>query len=264
MKPTDISDFQAKEYTFTGKQRTVLRIGDSGPAVIVMHEIYGFTPTLARFCRWVGAAGLRVYAPILFGRPDATNKEKETLTRVVRLCVSREINLLANGRSSPIVKWLKLLCRRAHDECSGKGVGVIGMCLTGGFALAMAVEPTVVSPVLAQPGLPVRPYSSIDVSKIDLGVIRQRVEADGFEVLGYRFKGDSICRAERFETLQTALGAGFKPHVIPDVGANPNGTRAKARKPPHSVFTGDLIDEPGEPTREAVNEVIAFFRDRLC
>jgi len=38
----------------------------------------------------------------------------------------------------------------------------------------------------------------------------------------------------------------------------------KARgKPPHSVFTGDLIDAPGQPTRAAVDEVIAFFRQVL-
>ena len=38
---------------------------------------------------------------------------------------------------------------------------------------------------------------------------------------------------------------------------------AQAGKPPHSVFTGDLVDAPGEPTRAAVDEVIAFFAQRL-
>ena len=99
------------------------------------------TPTLARFCRWLSAAGLQVYAPILFGRADATNQEKQRLARLIGLCVSREISLFARGRSSPIVDWLKPLCRKAHQEWGGRGVGVIGMCLTGGFALSMAVDP---------------------------------------------------------------------------------------------------------------------------
>ena len=264
MDLTDISDFKSGQYTFFGKQKTVLRIGNSGPAVIVIHEVYGFTPTLARFCRWLNAAGLQVYAPILFGRPDATNQEKQSLSRLVRLCVSREICLFASGRSSPIVEWLKPLCHVAHQECGGRGVGVVGMCLTGGFALSLAVDPIVLSPVLAQPGLPAFRHSLIDVSRIDLGIVGKRIAAEGLEVHAYRFDGDRICRAERFETLRKALGAGFKAHVLADESANPEGTMAKAKQPPHSVFTGDLIDQPGQPTRAAVDQVIAFFQSRLC
>jgi dienelactone hydrolase len=264
MDPTDVSDFWPTKYRFANKQKIVLRIGNSGPAIIVIHEIYGFTHTLARFCRWIAGAGFQVYAPILFGRADATNPEEQSLLRLVGLCVSREIYLFARGRPSPIVEWLKPLCRKAHEECGGSGVGVIGMCLTGGFALSMAVDPEVLAPVLAQPGLPALSHSSIDVSKVDLGIVRQRIEAEGLEVHGYRFEADTICRAERFETLRNALGSGFKPHVLADSCANPNGPMAKAKKPPHSVFTGDLIDGPLQPTREAVNEVIAFFRSRLC
>jgi hypothetical protein len=216
MDPTDISDFRSNKYNFANKQKIVLRIGISGPAIIVIHEIYGFTPTLARFCRWIAAAGFQVYAPILFGRADATNPEEQSLSRLLGLCVSREIHLFARGRSSPIVEWLKPICREAHKECGGRGVGVIG----------------------AQPGLPALAHSSIDVSKIDLEIVRRRIEAEGLEVHGYRFEGDEICRAERFETLRNALGSGFKPHVLADSSANPNGPMAKAKKPPHSVFTG--------------------------
>jgi dienelactone hydrolase len=263
MDPTDVSDFDCKTYSFAGKKKPVLRIGNSGPAIIVIHEIYGFTPTLARFCRWVSAAGFQVYAPIIFGRADATNQEKQSFARLVGLCISREICLFASGRSSPIVDWLKPLCCKAHQECGGRGVGVIGMCLTGGFALSMAVEPVVLAPVLAQPGLPALSHSAIDISRIDLGIVRQRIKTEQLQVLGYRFQGDRICRPERFETLRMVLGSGFKPHIIPNASANPNGPMAKAKQPPHSVFTGDLIDEPGQLTREAVNEVIDFFRSRL-
>src|SRR6516165_11801756 len=119
MDPTDVSDFWPTKYRFANKQKTVLRIGNNGPAIIVIHEIYGFTHTLARFCRWIAGAGFQVYAPILFGRADATNPEEQSLLRLVGLCVSREIYLFARGRSSPIVEWLKPLCRKAHEECGG-------------------------------------------------------------------------------------------------------------------------------------------------
>ena len=44
--------------------------------------------------------------------------------------------------------------KQAHAECGGPGVGVVGMCFTGNFALAMAVDDVVLAPVLSQPSLP--------------------------------------------------------------------------------------------------------------
>ena len=148
---TDIGDFRRRDMTSAGKTRTVLVTGDAGPAIVVIHEIYGFTPTLARFSRWVRDAGFRIYAPILLGTPDAANPETVTLGRTVGLCISREFTMLAANKSSPITDWLKALARQAHTECGGPGVGAIGMCLTGGFALSMAVDPVIVAPYRASP-----------------------------------------------------------------------------------------------------------------
>ena len=116
----DIADFSRRDITLLGKTKPVLLTGATGPAVIVIHEVYGFTPTLARFCRWVRDAGFRVYAPILFGSPDAGNAEKPTLRRILSLCVSREFTLLAANKSSPVTEWLRALARLAHQECGGR------------------------------------------------------------------------------------------------------------------------------------------------
>jgi hypothetical protein len=137
---SDIADFSRRDITLLGRTKPVLLTGATGPAVIVIHEVYGFTPTLARFCRWVRDAGFRVYAPILFGSPDAGNTEKPTLRRILSLCVSREFTLLAANKSSPVTDWLRALARLAHQECGGRGVGAIGMCPTGGFALSMGAR----------------------------------------------------------------------------------------------------------------------------
>jgi dienelactone hydrolase len=259
----DLADFRSEHFTYNGVTRTVLRTGEAGPAVIVIHEVYGFTPTLARFCRRVRDAGLQVYAPILFGQPDATNPERQSLGRMLALCVSREFTLFARDRSSPVVEWLKPLARRAHADCGGPGVGVIGMCLTGGFALAMAVDPVVMAPVLAQPGLPANPPGAIDISRSDLAILAGCARQSGLEVRGYRFAGDTLCRAERFQALSDALGDAFVGVTLPDSAGNRASPQARAGRPPHSVFTGDLIDEPGQPTRAALDEVIAFFAERL-
>jgi dienelactone hydrolase len=258
----DIADFRRRDMTFAGKTRTVLVTGAIGPAIVVMHEIYGFTPTLARFCRWVRHAGFRIYAPILLGTPDAANPETVTLGRTIGLCISREFTMLAANKSSPITDWLKALARQAHTECGGPGVGAIGMCLTGGFALSMAVDPVIMAPVLSQPGLPAMNHAALDISPAELAQVKARTTSDGLSVRGYRFEGDTLSRAERFVTLCRELGDAFIGSELPDACGNPAGLKARG-KPPHSVFTGDLIDAAGELTRQAVDEVIAFFRERL-
>jgi dienelactone hydrolase len=256
--PEAPADFSRRVIEAEGKRRTVLVSGQSGPAIVVIHEVYGVTPALIRFARWVRDAGFRVYAPVLFGPDDGTAESKPDLGRILGLCVSREFTMFAEGKTSPIVDWLRAVARVAHGECGGKGVGVIGMCLTGNFALGMAVEPSVLAPVMAQPGLPANKPGGLGLSPCDIETVRRRVQEEGRQVRAYRFAGDDLCRAARFEAFQRALGDGFVGTVLPDAAGNPNG-----RKPPHSVFTGDLIDAAGEPTRKAVDEVIGFFRARL-
>ena len=258
----DFKEFRREDRSFGGVSKPVLRIGDSGPAVIVIHEVYGFTSPTARLCAWIAEAGFQVFAPILIGSPDTSNVEKPSLAGIVRLCVSREFTLFRTGRSSQVVDWLKPLARAAHAECGGAGVGVIGMCLTGGFALSMAVDPVVLAPVLSQPSMPVSNPAALDISERDLATVRARCEDDGLTVLGYRFAGDTIAKAPRFETLDREFGDAFRGTTLPDSAGNPDGMRAEG-KPPHSVLTRDLIDAAGEPTREAVKEIIAFMRERL-
>jgi dienelactone hydrolase len=259
----DIHDFHRRDLTFDEKTRPVLITGNYGPAIIVMHEVYGFTPTLARFCRWVRDAGFRVYAPILLGRADATNTEDISFGRIVGLCISREFTMLRANRSSPITDWLRGLAHQAHDDCGGPGVGAIGLCLTGGFALSMAIDPLVRAPVLGEPSLPPRSPAALDISPEDLARVKARVAHGDLQVRGYRFAGDTLSTHARFETLQRELGEGFVGCELPDSAGNPLGMKGRG-KPPHSVFTGDLIDAAGEPTRKAVDEVIAFFKERLA
>jgi dienelactone hydrolase len=258
---SDIGDFTRREVNLQGKTKSVLVTGTTGPAVIIIHEIYGFTPSLARFCRWLRDAGFRVYAPILFGKPDAGNAEEPSTARILSLCISREFTILRANKSSPVTDWLRALARLAHQECGGPGVGAIGMCVTGGFALSMALDPVVLAPVLAQPGVPALNPAALDIAPGDLEQVKARTR-QGLELRGYRFEGDTLCRGQRFATLRSTFGAAFIGSQLPDSAGNPDGMKARG-KPPHSVFTGDLIDTPGQPTRAAVDEVIGFFRRAL-
>ena len=147
-----VPGFDAITFSHEGRAHEVYLAG-AGPAVIVVHEMPGLHPGVTAFGQRLVDAGYRVYLPSLFGRPGAPFNGGETARSMWQVCVSREFVLLAD-RTPPVVTWLRALAARAHAECGGPGVGAVGMCFTGGFALAMAVEPAVLAPVLSQPGVP--------------------------------------------------------------------------------------------------------------
>ncbi len=255
-----LDDFTTGEFSHGGVTRTVYRRG-SGPGVLVIHEVPGITPEVARFARRVSDAGFTVAAPSLFGTPGKPLSRPYMLGQLARACVSREFHVLASHRSSPITDYLRALCRSLHEELGGPGVGAIGMCLTGNFALSLMMEPCLMAPVLSQPSLPFgiggARRAALHVSPEELDNLKERC-AQGAKVIGLRFDGDPLCPPERFETLARELGAGFESITIDPKHANPEGN-----SPPHSVVTTDMIDEEGQPTRQALERVIGFFGERL-
>lgn len=256
-----LETFEPFAFAHDDAERTVYRRG-SGPGVVVIHEIPGITPQVERFAVRVADAGFTVYVPHLFGTPGRPLSMPYIGTEIVRACISREFSVLACNESSPITDWLRALCRRAHADCGGPGVGAIGMCLTGNFALALMVDPSVMAPVLSQPSLPfpvtARHRAALHVSDEALDVIRTRA-ATGCPVLGLRFTHDWTSPGERFETLRRELGSGFEGIEIDSGPGNPHGISQMA----HSVVTTDLVDEAGHPTRAALERVLGFFQEQL-
>ncbi len=200
-----LEDFDRRTITIDAVAKSVYVAG-TGPAVIVMPEMPGISPHVARFARWVRDAGFTVFVPSLFGRDGAVPTVNEGLTVFKRACVSAEFRALAADEPSPAVRWLRSLAASAHEESGGPGVGVIGMCFTGNFALSMMLEPSVIAPVLAQPSLPLDRPDETDSGPEELEAVRSRLEAEDLTVLAYRFRGDSFCRAQRFAAYSKALG----------------------------------------------------------
>src|SRR3954471_17577110 len=191
--------------------RPVYRIG-SGPAVIVIHEIPGLHPDVLDFARDVAAEGMTVFCPSLFGEPGRPVTVGYAIGVIAKtLCVRREFTAWASDRSSPIVDWLRALARQVHAECGGKGVGAVGMCFTGGFALAMMTEPSVVAPVLSQPSLPLgkKNAARLDASPTEIACAKRRFEDEDLSMIGLRFHGDPFVPPERFETLKREFGDKF-------------------------------------------------------
>ena len=260
-----LEDFAAREIALDGVAKKVYVAG-SGPAVIVMTEMPGISPQVARFSRWVRDAGFTVYMPSLFGRDGAVPGADEGAAVFRKACVSAEFRAFAAGESSPVTKWLRALARLAHEECGGPGVGAIGMCFTGNFALTMALEPSMLAPVLSQPALPLNDPAGLEISPDELSAVRDRLDREDLTVLAYRFEGDRFCTARRFEAYSKALGKRFVGRVLPDSAANPQTAPffSKHVACPHSVVTVHLIDEAGEPTIAARDEILSFFKLRLA
>ncbi len=258
----DTFEFESEPWT-----RPVYRKG-SGPAVIIIHEMPGLHPDVIRFADRVAAAGMTVFLPSLFGEPGREVSNGYAAREMFKgICVRREFITWSAGRTSPIVDWLRALARKAHAECGGNGVGAIGMCFTGGFALAMMTDPAVVAPVLSQPSLPLclgpgaaKRRRGIDISPTDLAAARARLEAEDLTVLGLRFHGDPLVPAERFDTLSSELGGRFERiELQPEDAAKPEGIPMA----PHSVLTVHLDDsDPDGPTRRVERRVIDFFSQR--
>ncbi len=260
-----LQDFRAREIRIGDAAKTVYVAGD-GPAVIVMPEMPGISPHVARFARWVRDAGFCVYMPSLFGRDGAVPGAEEGGAIFRRACVSAEFRALGGGGvSSPVTLWLMGLARLAHGERGGPGVGAVGMCFTGNFALTMMLEPSVLAPVLCQPALPLDAPAGLEIAPDELAGVAARMKREGLTALAYRFAGDAFCRAERFAAYRAALGPGFDGRVLPDRSANADVPPFFAAHvpTPHSVVTVHLIDEEGQPTLEARDEILAFLGLRL-
>src|SRR3989441_4695419 len=192
MKEDDpLDDFARREITLDGVAK-VVHVAGRGPAVIVMTEMPGISPHVARFARWVRDAGFTVYMPSLFGRDGAVPQVDEGIAVFRRACVSAEFRAFAANESSPVTQWLRALARLAHEECGGPGVGAIGMCFTGNFALTMMLEPSMLAPVLSQPTLPLNDPAGLEISPDDLAAVRDRLDRENLTVLGYRFEGDQF------------------------------------------------------------------------
>jgi dienelactone hydrolase len=260
-----LEDFDPREVTLDGITK-VVHVAGTGPAVIVMTEMPGISPDVARFSRWVRDAGFTVYMPSLFGRDGAVPDVEQGMVILRRACMSAEFRAFAANESSPVTLWLRSLASLAHDECAGPGVGAIGMCFTGNFALTMMLEPSMLAPVLSQPSLPLDDPAGVEIEPDELLAVRDRLEREDLTVMAYRFKGDRHCKAQRFAAYSEALGDRFIGRVLPDSAANretpPFFEHVVAS--PHSVVTAHLIDEAGQPTIAARDEILSFFARRLA
>ncbi len=256
-----LDGFMESAFTHDGVTRPVFSAG-AGPAVIVIAEMPGLHPGVVDFGQRVVDRGFHVRMPSLFGTPGRPVSLPYVLSSITSGCVSRDFATWALDRTSPISSWLRALAADAHGACGGAGVGAVGMCFTGGFALGMMLDERMLAPVLSQPSLPFaigkRRSAAVGISDDDLAAVKART-AHGACVMGLRFSADRMVPDARFETLRRELGDAFLAVEIDSSPGNPHGISKSA----HSVLVSDFVDEPGHPTHDALERVLAFFDERL-
>jgi dienelactone hydrolase len=234
-----------------------------GPGVVLLPEIPGMTPAVMGLADHLVGEGFSVVVPSLFGEPGRPLTGDYALRTLAKACITKEFAAFARGADRPIAEYVRALARDLHGRVGGRGVGVIGMCFTGGFALAAAVEPAVLAPVASQPSVPLplggARKRDLAMSERERAIVVERVRTEGLCLVGLRFTEDVMAPGDRFSELEKAFGPGWRAIPLDSSKGNPHGIGRFE----HQVLTSDDVETPGHPTHEARAEVTAFLRERL-
>lgn len=257
MKPTPITNYQQSSFSATTRYgdtitHEVYQNGTSRKIILLMQELPGITePTLKLADRLVNR-GFRVVLPHLVGPIG----KKRTITNTVRLmCMRKEFHLFANGRSSPIVDWLAALCQHLKIEHNVPGIAVIGMCLTGDFAISLMANEAVLAAYASQPSLPLMGGTKLPFSGEEVTAIKSRLSTQG-PMLCARFVQDFVCGAKKMKGLNQAFNTAEKELVKLDT-INVKG-RTK-----HSILTLHYEEKATHATHKKLEEVVDYFNEHL-
>lgn len=208
------------------------------PSVMLMHEFPGINRDLVQLADTL-AREFRVVVPSIFGRDGAPT----TGNSLKQICVRREVHALALHGVSAAVGWLRDFAEEHVARRRNEPYGVIGMCFSGNFALALAVDPRVAAAVVAQPSIPILPCA-LGLAPDDKEALKRRT---GLHAQGYRFRRDWISPAAKLRAAERLLGL---ERMRTFSLSEPNEHR-------HSTLTGACANE------QAIEGVRAFLAERL-
>lgn len=247
MVSEELDGFEQPVSIKTGELTKQLYVSStSGKPVIVMHELPGMTSSYIEYCRELSTQGFRVYMPLLFKSPHTEMNSPQ----IALFCVSGEFrNLFVRGaqvRERSIVQLLDEIIDHVSAQHPDQPIGVIGMCLTGGFSVAGIAKENVEAAICCQPSYPF----FFDVKSI--GLTEQRREEIALRARAmhapcaksYRYEGDKLSRPKHVKAISNLLGDHFTS--FPDLVGND-----------HSTVTGDKPDE------DVKKDIVMFLNSRL-
>lgn len=258
----DLTGWSAEPFTAAGFTHDVYRRGE-GPGVVLIPEMPGLHPGVLALGNHLVDNGFTVAAPSLFGTPGAPPLRPGAVPVILKGCITKEFAAFATNADRPVAHYIRALARDLNARTPGRGVGVICQCFTGGFALAAAVDESVLAPVMSQPSLPLplTPKQRRDpgLSEAELRIIERRAADDGLCAMGLRFSEDAMSPGERFTTLKARLGDAFEVIEIDSKKGNAHGIGRAA----HSVLTDQVREIEGHPAFEARKRVVEFLKAQL-
>jgi dienelactone hydrolase len=275
-----MEDFKSWYFPETGDAKRLVYEQGEGRAVIVMHELPGMIPECVDLARRLAQDGFRVYLPLLFGKPNQPLSISQMLANTVKICISQEFYAFARNQSSPITDWLKALCRKAQQDTGGKGVGVIGMCLTGGFVLSLMADESVIAPVASQPSLP---FGITSAQKASLGISPEALQSakqrasQGVPVLALRFSEDKISPPQKLTTLRDEFA--LENEIIEDntelcwkrgtsletieINSKPDNPYQISQNA-HATLTLEYNQDSDHPTHRVYRRVVEFLKEQFA
>lgn len=236
-EPDEIISFAAPLSTGDAVSHDVHILGN-GPPILILQELPGIGPETLGLVRRFEQAGFRVYLPHLFGTFGKTTPIRNTAHL---FCVRREFNIFLRGQQSPISDWLRALVHHIQERENAVGVGVIGMCLTGSFALTLMADDAVLGGVASQPALPLLGGDHLHMSPQDIQEARKAMAEKG-PGLAMRYTNDKFAPARLMRALESAFCEDLASVEYPGTG--------------HSLLTLDLHEA-------AYQRVEGYFRDRF-
>jgi dienelactone hydrolase len=219
--------------------------------VIVIHEAFGLSGRTLGVAARVREAGFTPVLPLLAGEPLETGMAR--LRTMKQLCTAREFGAFVDGEATPTASWLRALARREQGDSGGRRVGVIGMCFSGGYAFATALDPSVAAVVSSQPAFP----AAIGRRRRQFGVNRRDIETlkvntdDGACVRTLRYQRDFMSPGVRHDAIERALP---RREAVEIRTWNPFD---------HPVLSNAVSADPGSPLGQALAGTIAFLQARL-
>ena len=234
----------------------------AGPGVVVIPEVPGISPEVLGLADHLVEHGFTVAIPSLFGTPGKPISVPYAVATISRLCIASEMKAFAIGAERPVSRFLRALAADLNARTPGTGVGVIGLCFTGGFALATAVDDSVLAAVMSQPSVPFpiggTRKKDLGLSPAETATVQQRTK-DGLCLMGLKFSEDMAVAPERFEAYERTFGEAVELIVLDSSKGNPDGYKRSA----HAVLTAEVREDPPNSAYAARARVVGFLKEHV-
>ena len=178
------------------------------PGILYLHELFGLLDVYRKDAEELARRGYLVYLPDMYSG------------KKINYCVRSMVHEAGrNNRSdNPLLEEVNHLLDQLKREpnCNGK-LGMIGMCLTGGFVIHCAMREDMEAPVIY--------HHSFGLEGAGLPTAEEPRLVNVKRMQGHFSKGDIFCPAKRRNRLKVLLEDRLESHLYPA----PHGFRSVSR-----------------------------------